>query len=97
MGPRTYDDGRSETSKSLSFTEITEGGNCEDLAYPDRYIHTIELHFIDGSDGWAEAQVVNMKLFFSDGYDTGNWYGCFSQCYFYTPSQYTQKAGCSQQ
>ncbi|CAE7946300.1 dfa [Symbiodinium sp. KB8] len=87
----TYDDGRSETSKSLSFTEITEGGNCEDLAYPDRYIHTIELHFIDGSDGWAEAQVVNMKLFFSDGYDTGNWYGCFSQCYFYTPSQYTQK------
>jgi len=68
----TYDDGREETSAS-----VTRGSNCEDPAYPDRYIHTIELHFMDGSDGWADTFVINMKLFFSDGYNTGNWYGCF--------------------
>ncbi|CAE7502513.1 dfa [Symbiodinium necroappetens] len=90
----TYDDGREETS---GVTSNTKGSNCEDWAYPDRYIHTIELHFIDGSDSWADSQVVNMKLFFSDGYNTGNWYGCFppdpnpyAQCISGPPSQYTQ-------
>ena len=96
---RTYDDGREETSGK---TSITKGSNCEDSAYPDRYIHTIELHFIEWSNPsyWADSQVANMKLFFSDGYNTGKYYGCFKvgdnpygQCMAGPPSQHTQKAG----
>ncbi|CAE7669441.1 unnamed protein product [Symbiodinium sp. CCMP2592] len=92
----TYDDGREETSGK---TSITKGSNCGDWAYPDRYIHTIELHFIEQTDPYkADSQVVNMKLFFSDGYNTGNYYGCFTvgdnpygQCMAGSPSEYTQK------
>ena len=40
------------------------------------YIHTIQLHFedvVDTSVKRGGAEIVNMKLFFSDGYSTGNY------------------------
>ena len=78
--PRTYEDGGQETGGKSH----TDDQNAYDSAWPDRYIHTIELHYtyLTAVPSWdvpnGDATIVNMKLFFSDGYDTGTWYGCFN-------------------